>query len=186
MQTPDWTHFRSAEVDPTGPCCLLERSFPTNELPRNYIWTIGYLGVWINAEDAEISAQVRSYSRQHLIERAKLLDATRKEQAFKQMEYQRLVKQRDDEMNRLTAEAMKNPDNDELKRRIEASPMQMVKGLVKSATDLATGGITDPTKRMEICNSCPFKGDDGRCGKCGCVLAAKTRVKKSSCPINRW
>lgn len=186
MQTPDWTHFRSADTNPSGPCCLLERSFSLDELPRNYIWTIGYLGTWHGVEDAEVSAQVKSYSRQFLMERSKLLKQKRQEETAKQAEYELLKQQRQIEMNRLTAEQMKNPDNDEIKRRIEASPIQMVKGLVKSATDLATGGVTDPAERSAICAICPFKGDDNRCGKCGCFLPAKTRVKKSTCPIGKW
>ena len=102
------------------------------------------------------------------------------------MELSRLERERKAQMDRLTKEVMKNPDTTEIKRQVEAGPLAMAKSLVKSATDLATGGVTDPKERMEICNSCPFKGDDQRCGKCGCFLPAKTRVKKSSCPIGRW
>ena len=182
MKIPDWTHFRSADADPQGPCCMLEQAFPLNELPRNYIWTIGYLGEWQGAEGAEISAQVKSYSREFLRQRADLLKAKKEEAIKKENHYRALKAKRQAE-----AEAAESVfDKDALKRKIEASPLQMAKNLVKSAGQLATGGMTDPKERMEICNSCPFKGDDQRCGKCGCFLPAKTRVKKSTCPIGKW
>lgn len=40
--------------------------------------------------------------------------------------------------------------------------------------------------RMSICNSCEFKTALGRCGKCGCVLAAKTKCEECTCPIDKW
>ena len=184
MKLPDWTHFRSADTDPSGPACLLPKAFDTSELPKNYIWTIGYLGTWKGVEDAEISAQVRSYSRQFLMERQALLKEKR-EQEQRQIALMEAEKdKRKADMNRLTEQTMR--DKDSIQRRIEAGPLQMAKSLVKSGVDLATGGVTDPSARMEICNSCPFKGDDQRCGKCGCFLPAKTRVKKSTCPIGKW
>lgn len=186
MQTPDWTHFRSADTDPSGPCCLLEKAFDTSNLPRNYIWTIGYLGTWKNAEEAEISAQVRSYSREYLMQRSKDLTTKREAEAKKKEELDALRAQRTQELDRMTDKYKGFADEASTKQRIEAGPLAMARGLVKSAADLATGGVTDPSARMEICNTCPFKGDDQRCGKCGCFLPAKTRVKKSSCPIGRW
>lgn len=40
-------------------------------------------------------------------------------------------------------------------------------------------------ERAAICGVCEF--NKGRtCGKCGCLLAAKCRSMKSSCPINKW
>jgi len=184
MKTPDWTHFRSAETDPSGPCCLLTSAFPVDELPRNYIWTIGYIGTWKGKEDAEISAQVRSYSRQFLLDRASTLKAKKEEERKKVAEFERLQAQRQAEMNRLTEKSI--VDEESIRRQVEASPLQMAKSLMKSAADLATGGTTDPTARMEICDRCPFKGDDKRCGLCGCFLPAKTRVARSSCPVGLW
>jgi len=184
MKTPDWTHFRSAETDPEGPCCLLPGSFPVDELPRNYIWAIGYIGEWKGKEDAEISAQVRSYSREFLLARADTLKKKKEEEKRRIAELDRLQAQRKAQMDRLASK--KIMDGDAIKRKVEASPLQMAKGLIKSAGQLATGGVTDPTERMKICDSCPFKGDDKRCGLCGCFLPAKTRVAKSSCPIGLW
>jgi len=159
-------------------------AFDTSELPRNYIWTIGYLGNWVSVDEAEIAAQVKSYSREYLVSRAEQIKE-KKELEQRQMEkLEQLKRQRKAEMDRLTKDTMR--DEDAIKRRIEASPMAMAKSLIKTAGQLAVGGTTDPQARMDICNTCPFKGDDQRCGKCGCFLPAKTRVKKSSCPIGRW
>lgn len=184
VKLPDWTHFRSAETDVSGPACLLPAAFDMSQLPRNYIWTIGYIGTWISAEDAEISAQVRSYSRQFLLERQALIERKKKQEEEQLASLARAQEQRKNEMDRLQQDQFK--DMAAIERRIEAGPLQMAKSLAKSVGDLATGGVTDPSARMEICKTCPFKGDDMRCGKCGCFLPAKTRVKKSTCPIGKW
>lgn len=206
MDLPIWTDFKSADVDPSGPCCLLESAWNHTGLPRNYIWTIGYLGQWKGAEEAEVSAQVKSYGREWLLKRAQLLDQKKEEATRKQQEYLQVRDAEQRKRLRMTDEYNERMhDMDAINQRIENGPLgnkklespapkrqieagfgQMAKSLVKTAADLATGGVTDPKERMEVCNSCPFKGDDGRCGKCGCVLAAKTRVKKATCPIGRW
>lgn len=186
MRIPDWTDFRSADADPCGPCCLLERAFTREGLPANYIWTIGYLGQWAGAEEAEISTQVKSYGREWLLERERHLGRRKKELVRKEQQYRELADKARRERDLMTENAIRDLEPEVVKQRIEAGPVAMAKGLMKSAVDVATGGVTDPKDRMSICNTCPFKSDDGRCGKCGCVLAAKTRVKKSSCPINRW
>lgn len=185
MRIPDWTHFRSAEADPCGPCCLLSHAFSTDDLPRNYLWQLGtYTGAWESPEAAEINAQVKSYSMQFLLERDQKLRQKRAELVEKEIEYKALAAARMRQNKELTE--AKFMDQDAIKQRIEAGPLKQAKGLMQSAGQVITGGLTDPKARMAICNECPFKTDDGRCGKCGCVLAAKTRVKKSSCPIGRW
>lgn len=186
MRTPDWTTFRAGDgSDPCGPCCLLERTFDLGNLPRNYIWTLGYLGEWPgHPEAAEISAQVKSYGRQWLIERAEALRLKQEEAEAQRRQLAQLAATRAAEDQAIAEKDYS--DVTAIKRRIEATPLDMAKGLLKSAADLATGGIADPTARMEICQRCPFMGDDKRCGKCGCFLPAKTRVAKSSCPIGLW
>jgi anaerobic ribonucleoside-triphosphate reductase len=48
-------------------------------------------------------------------------------------------------------------------------------------------------ERIEICNSCEFKGDkclvSGTgpcCNDCGCSLSLKTRALSDSCPKDKW
>lgn len=43
--------------------------------------------------------------------------------------------------------------------------------------------------RMEVCNKCEHNitlQDIKICNQCGCVLAAKTRVKDEKCIIGKW
>lgn len=163
---------------------MLEHAFPTNTLPRNYIWTLGFIGTWPGAEAAEVATQVKSYSRAWLLDREEALKKRKAELELQQAELRRLQLSAEAEKRRLTEETMK--DADAVKQRIEAGPLQMAKSVISAAGQLVSGGVTDPTERMAICDKCPFKGDDQRCGKCGCFLPAKTRVAKSSCPIGRW
>ena len=97
METPDWTHFRCSDgTSPNGPCCMLERAFTREELPDNYIWTLGYLGEW--SEDprtAEISAQVKSYSREWLVERAGSLANKRQLLRDQQLELKHIRKKQE-------------------------------------------------------------------------------------------
>jgi hypothetical protein len=42
-------------------------------------------------------------------------------------------------------------------------------------------------KRMEICKACPhFISLTTQCKKCGCIMAAKTKLKNATCPIGKW
>lgn len=41
--------------------------------------------------------------------------------------------------------------------------------------------------RMQVCQTCPkFKQTMKICGACGCYLPAKTKLKGSTCPLNKW
>lgn len=40
-------------------------------------------------------------------------------------------------------------------------------------------------KRLLICDECEFRTNN-KCKLCGCNLAAKTLVKNSECPKNKW
>jgi len=40
-------------------------------------------------------------------------------------------------------------------------------------------------KRLNECNICPAQ-KKGFCGECGCFLHAKTRLKGSICPMDKW
>ena len=41
-------------------------------------------------------------------------------------------------------------------------------------------------ERLSICRSCPFIKKMDLCGKCGCFMTAKTKFKRSKCPIGKW
>jgi len=163
---------------------MLESAFSREDLPPNYIWTLGYIGEWSDPRTADISAQVKSYGREWLQERHKTLESKRKLLRDQQLELKRLQAAKESERKKLTEDKFK--DMDAIKRTIAASPVDMLKGVAKGAVDLATGGVTDPKERLAICEKCPFFGDDKRCGRCGCFVPAKARVKKSTCPVGAW
>jgi len=58
--------------------------------------------------------------------------------------------------------------------------------------DFITGKLEFTSKkvvkeRMDICKSCEIRNSTlNVCTICGCWLPAKTKLKKSSCPIELW
>jgi hypothetical protein len=41
--------------------------------------------------------------------------------------------------------------------------------------------------RFEICKACPeLISLTSQCKKCGCFMAAKTKLEKATCPIGKW
>ena len=80
----------------------------------------------------------------------------------------------------------------DLKNRV----LQQLKGLsetvVDTVGDMSKGrNVFCPnnivSERMSICNGCPdFVTNSSQCKQCGCFMSAKTRLKKSSCPIGKW
>lgn len=72
----------------------------------------------------------------------------------------------------------------------------MAKGFLGSAKDVLLGAfqgehtlVTEEvyTTRMSICEACEFfRKSDKRCSKCGCFMEAKTRFKRTFCPIHKW
>lgn len=73
---------------------------------------------------------------------------------------------------------------------------EMAKGFVGTAKDILTGAFQGEdvlvseevyNTRIDICNNCEFfRKRDQRCSQCGCFMEAKTRFKKSRCPIHKW
>jgi hypothetical protein len=73
---------------------------------------------------------------------------------------------------------------------------EMAKGFLGSVKDVLLGAVQGEdivvteevyTSRMNICNSCEFfRKTDSRCAKCGCFMEAKTRFKRTFCPIHKW
>ena len=42
-------------------------------------------------------------------------------------------------------------------------------------------------ERMNICKSCEhFIFKKTVCSKCGCLMALKTKIRGSSCPVGKW
>jgi hypothetical protein len=42
-------------------------------------------------------------------------------------------------------------------------------------------------KRFSICLECPqLIQSTKRCSECGCFMAAKTKLKLATCPLNKW
>lgn len=69
---------------------------------------------------------------------------------------------------------------------------QMVKTFTKElVTYIANGSpnvITeDYISRLETCESCDhFIMKSARCGKCGCLMEHKAKMKTSDCPLGKW
>jgi hypothetical protein len=79
----------------------------------------------------------------------------------------------------------------------ELPPLKdMAKGFLGTAADVLVGAfqggdvvVTEEVynTRMNICNTCEFfRKVDKRCSKCGCFMEAKTRFKRTTCPMNKW
>ena len=72
--------------------------------------------------------------------------------------------------------------------------IQKASNLAKASVKHAGSGfktVSEATKnkRLEICNSCPFKvGTEEKptCNKCGCFLKIKAGWASESCPIGKW
>jgi len=75
-------------------------------------------------------------------------------------------------------------------RRLGRVPVSIdtAKDLAKAMRDIAKRdnvSESERNRRLEICSECPhFTGS--RCELCGCFMSFKTRLRSSTCPINRW
>jgi hypothetical protein len=57
--------------------------------------------------------------------------------------------------------------------------------LVDPRTPMATKEVAD--QRYAICLECPELIQlTKQCKKCGCFMAGKTKLEKSTCPIGKW
>lgn len=68
----------------------------------------------------------------------------------------------------------------------------MAKNLLSAAGQVVKKGIKPRSKEeqakcLAICHQCEFyiKAQD-RCGKCGCYLSWKTKLKAWNCPEGKW
>lgn len=60
----------------------------------------------------------------------------------------------------------------------------IVKDYVANRIEMSDDSLSN--KRLEICNACEHMNRLGVCNKCGCLLKAKVKYEKSSCPIGKW
>ena len=49
----------------------------------------------------------------------------------------------------------------------------------RSGKDLAA-------ERLDICKTCKYFSKKQTCKKCGCFMAAKTKLEKATCPLEKW
>jgi hypothetical protein len=79
------------------------------------------------------------------------------------------------------------------KTKVEATPGQMAKGLLKTAGQAIRNGSVSAeirNERYETCKACPqFIEDSKRCASCGCFMEGKTWVNGDPnllCPLKKW
>jgi len=75
-------------------------------------------------------------------------------------------------------------NSDGMQRVERATITSTVKGATLGIAH-ALGGFIDPSKRLDICKTCPLF-ENNRCRKCGCFLQAKARIKNEKCPEGKW
>lgn len=57
--------------------------------------------------------------------------------------------------------------------------------LANPETEWAEESVSEA--RYSICNSCPeLIKLTKQCKKCGCFMAAKTKLAKATCPLEKW
>lgn len=69
----------------------------------------------------------------------------------------------------------------EYKEKNGVTPLDMLNPNTKKVT------VESATERFDICLSCPeLIKITKQCKKCGCFMAAKTKLEKATCPIGKW
>ena len=57
--------------------------------------------------------------------------------------------------------------------------------LINPNTEWATED--EATRRFDICKMCPeLISLTTQCKKCGCIMKAKTKLAKATCPLSKW
>lgn len=74
----------------------------------------------------------------------------------------------------------------------KAGPLPKKYGMFQVVIDLFNGELRLTSKeiadqRMAICDQCEAKDHKlNVCTVCGCLLPAKVKLKKASCPMEKW
>lgn len=77
------------------------------------------------------------------------------------------------------------PSFTDMAKGLLGSAKNVLAGVIRGEGPLVSEGVYNT--RMTICNGCEFfRKEDKRCSQCGCFMEAKTRFKKTFCPIHRW
>lgn len=67
------------------------------------------------------------------------------------------------------------------KEKNGVTPLDMLNPNTKKAT------VESATERFNICLACPeLIQVTKQCKKCGCFMAAKTKLEKATCPLGKW
>lgn len=72
------------------------------------------------------------------------------------------------------------------------SALSMARNTIRAASDLLVNGFESVDKkelkrREAICFECEhFRKSDNRCGKCGCFLQWKSKLRAWHCPVEKW
>lgn len=74
---------------------------------------------------------------------------------------------------------------EEYQKKIEKERQVKPWDLLDPANYVEDSEISD--SRLAICKSCPeLIKLTTQCRKCGCFMAAKTKLQKAVCPIGKW
>jgi hypothetical protein len=69
----------------------------------------------------------------------------------------------------------------EYKEKNGVTPLDLLNPMTKYAEENLS------TSRMSICQTCPeLIKLTTQCKKCGCFMAAKTKMEAAKCPIGKW
>lgn len=65
------------------------------------------------------------------------------------------------------------------------SIFDVVKDIATGNVDISSSDLS--AKRIKICEECPERDPTfSVCKQCGCLIPAKVRFSKSSCPLGKW
>lgn len=93
-------------------------------------------------------------------------------------------------MSKFTEWELKNKDQFDQSKKIESDNL-------KSRPKVKPWDLLNPNEtradeevaksRYEICKECPMLIQVSKqCRKCGCFMAAKTKLLHATCPLNKW
>lgn len=67
------------------------------------------------------------------------------------------------------------------KEKNGVTPLDMLNPQTRRISD------NDAEVRLNICRACPeLLTSTNQCKKCGCFMAAKTKLENAKCPLGKW